>query len=132
MYSVLLIGAGRSGALFEKDPLREKPASHIGAILKLKESLKLIGVCDIDKSLKEEIKDISGEISFFTDYKKALKILKPDIVVISTWTNTHKDIFIKTIESQVKGIILEKPVARNMEEAEEMLSFWEKRKMRDV
>ncbi len=129
MYSVLLIGAGRSGVLFEKDPLRVKPASHLGAILKFKNRLKLIGVCDIDKSLKNDIIDIAGDIDFYTDYKTALKSLKPDIAVISTWTNTHKDIFIEAINSGVKGVVLEKPVAKNIKEAEEMLSVWKKRKI---
>jgi predicted dehydrogenase len=129
MYSVLLIGAGRSGALFEKDSLRVKPASHLGAILKFKNRLKLIGVCDIDKSVKKDIKDTVGEIDFYTDYKQALKSLKPDIAVISTWTNTHKDIFIEAINSGVKGVILEKPVAKNTEEGEKMLSVWKTRKI---
>ncbi len=125
MYSVLLIGAGRSGALFEKDPLRVKPASHLGAILKLKKELKLVGVCDINEDIKENIKDIIGDIPFFTDYKKAIKKIKPDIIVISSWTSTHKDIFQYAIKNNVKGIVIEKPVAKNMEEAKQMLSIWE-------
>ncbi len=124
----LLIGCGNAGVLHEFDELRNKPASLIGGMLKYPK-YKLIGLCDIKEERAKKAKDkFATQAKIFKEYKKALKELLPEIIIISTWTNSHKDIFINSLKTEsVKGIILEKPIAINLQEAEEMYKEWKKR-----
>jgi len=47
----------------------------------------------------------------YSDYKKMLKEVKPDIVSVCTWTGLHTDMIIDSAESGVKAIHAEKPMA---------------------
>ena len=129
MFKVLLIGLGNAGINYEFDPKRRKPASHYGGIKASPEKLSLVGICDIDKSKKDFLREKGINLPFFDDYKEAIEKLKPDIVTIASWTKTHKDIFIFSLKKGVKGIILEKPIARNLKEADEMIRHWYKYKI---
>ncbi len=125
-YSVSLIGCGRVGVLLEDDPLRKKPASHIGGILNLKDKVFIDSVCDIDDNKLQYVKKRWKINKIYNDYKKLIKERKPDIVIISTWTNTHKDIAEFCIKNKIKGIVLEKPVSTNMRDGKKILSLSEK------
>ncbi len=129
MYKVLLIGLGNAGLFYEFDPKRRKPASHYGGIKAFPDELTLVGVCDIDKSKKFFLKKKGIDLPFFEDYKEAIDSLKPDIVTIASWTKTHEEIFTYSLKKGVKGIILEKPIARNLKEADRMKVLWEKKKI---
>ena len=129
MYKVLLIGVGNAGLLYEFDPKRKKPASHYGGIKAFPGELHLSAVCDIDKDKGQFLKEKKVNVPYYVDYKKAIREIKPDIITIASWTKTHKDIFIYALENGVKGIVLEKPIARNSEEGKEMVSKWEEYKI---
>ncbi len=129
MYKVLLIGAGNAGLLYEFDPKRKKPASHYGGILSFPEKLQLSAVCDIDKGKEKFLKEKNINVPFYFDYKKAIEEIKPDIITIASWTKTHKDIFIHALENGVKGIVLEKPIARNLKEGKKMIDRWKEHKI---
>jgi len=125
-YSVSLIGCGRVGVLLEDDPLRKKPASHIGGILNLKDKVYIDSVCDIDNNRLNYVKKRWKIDKTYNDYKKLIKERKPDIVIISTWTNTHKDIAEFCIKNKVKGIVLEKPVSTNLKDAKKIFDLSKK------
>lgn len=124
-----MIGLGNAGLFYEFDPKRRKPASHYGGIKAFPDELKLVGVCDIDKSKKLFLKEKGINLPFFENYKEAIDSLRPDIVTIASWTKTHEEIFTYSLEEGVKGIILEKPIARNLKEADRMKALWEKNKI---
>ena len=46
---------------------------------------------------------------------------KPKIVSISTWKDTHYKITQKCIDLGIKVIILEKPLANNLEQAKKLI-----------
>ncbi len=129
MYKVFLIGLGNAGLLYEFDPKRKKPASHYGGILSFPEQLKLSGVCDINPQKKQIFEKIGIDIPFFENYKKGIEEVNPDIITIASWTNTHKEIFLYALKRGVKGIVLEKPIAKNLKDADEMLEAWENYKI---
>jgi UDP-N-acetylglucosamine 3-dehydrogenase len=60
-----------------------------------------------------------------TNYLKLLEIEKPDAVIIATQPHTHKEIAIASFENGVH-VLLEKPIALDATEAEEIISFAEK------
>ncbi len=113
-----IIGCGRIAFLLEQDRLRRKPCTHYGGALSA--GLNITSACDTSPERLAAFKKISGidESSCFTDYRKLFSLSKPDIAVISTWTDTHSKIAAKAIESGVKLIVLEKPVSHSLAEAE--------------
>ena len=123
-YNVAVIGLGHIGFKVGYDTKRKQPASHISAILK-NVRLNLIAVCDCDKSSREFFKKkIKKEIEVIENYKILLekienRIIKCDILVISTPEKTHKKILdeiIKKLYNLNKSIIIfcEKPVTTDL------------------
>ena len=126
MFSTALIGCGRVGALLEEDPLRKKPASHMGGIKKIQSKVHSLTVCDIDEERLLHCKEKWEIQKGYLDYRELFSYEKPDIVVIATWTSTHRDIALCAVENGVKGIVLEKPVATDLEQAREIIDACKK------
>jgi len=81
-----------------------------------------IGVCDADEKTAMEIAE-KNSCEYFTDWKDLLD--KVDAVSIVTPTETHCEIACAFLE---KGIdcLVEKPIARTLEEADKMIAAAEK------
>lgn len=131
-YRIALIGCGRVGAWLEDDPLRVKPASHLGGIKKIidnkevKKGLVLAAVCDISHERLLRCRErwklyIKGD-NLYTDYKELIYKEKPDIIIIATWTSSHRDIAVYAAQNGVKGIVLEKPAATTLAQAREIVN----------
>jgi predicted dehydrogenase len=119
IYTVAIIGTGRIGFSLGFDKKREQPASHTMALLNNKR-IKLIAGVDTDKEnllfWKKFVKE--GEIfsdtkSFFASYKNKMC----DIVTVAVNEKSHQDVALETIRNKPRLVILEKPVALNVEEA---------------
>jgi len=85
---------------------------------------ELVALADIDsrsKALADEYK-----AKFYTDYKKMIEEVRPDVVSIVVPTPLHKEIGEYVIE---KGIhcLIEKPIAYSTEEADELIRLAKKR-----
>ena len=63
-YKIGIIGCGRMGWLFDEDKLVKKPATHIGAYTRHKQT-KVTAVCDIDK---KRLKGISRKYNIKSSY----------------------------------------------------------------
>lgn len=131
-YKIALIGCGRVGALLEEDPLRKKPASHIGGIKKIEHRIESITVCDIDDERLKHCQQKWNIEKGYRDYKELLFNEKPDIAVIATWTSSHRDIALYAVETGVKGIVLEKPAATDLELAREIVDKCKKQNVKLV
>ncbi|HPS57483.1 MAG TPA: Gfo/Idh/MocA family oxidoreductase [Spirochaetota bacterium] len=116
-----IIGCGRIAFLLEQDLLRRKPCTHFGGALSA--GLKITSACDTNPERLALFRIASGidSDSCFTDYRSLLNSSKPDIAIISTWTDTHSKIAADAIESGVKLIVLEKPVSHSLAEAERLI-----------
>ena len=63
----------------------------------------------------------------YTDYRRMLDQTKPDLVSVAPrWLDQHRDMVVAAAETGVKGIYLEKPMARTLAEAEQMITACEK------
>ncbi len=113
MHNVGIIGTGRIGFLLEHDPLRIKPCTHAGGILKNK---KRIGLFGKEYNIKH----------LYTDYKDLFKNEKIEIAVISTWTDSHKDITIEAAKKGAKIIVCEKPMAFTSKDCRAMINACKK------
>jgi predicted dehydrogenase len=132
-YKIALIGCGRVGVWLEDDPLRVKPASHLGGIKKIidnqevKKGLELVAICDINNERLLRCRDrwkpyIKGD-NLYPDYKELICKEKPDIIIIATWTSSHRDIAVYAAQNGIKGIVLEKPAAGTLTQAREIVNM---------
>ncbi len=120
------------GALLEEDPLRKKPASHMGGINKIQSKTGALSICDIDKERLMHCKEKWTIGKGYLDYNELFLNEKPDIAVIATWTSTHRDIALCAVENGVKGIVLEKPVAIDLDQAREIVDACKKHNVKLV
>ncbi len=125
MYKVGIVGTGRIGFLLEYDPLRIKPCTHIGGIIKNKK-LKITTACDINKNRLNLFGKKFNVKNLYTNYKQMLKQEKIDILVVSTWTNSHKEITIEAAKKGIKLIVCEKPMAFTTKECKAMVAACKK------
>ena len=106
-----LIGCGRIAA------------NHIKAVKNNR--LELAAVCD---SVPEQMENLlaahglsdDAGISCYTDYRKMIEEIQPELVGIATQSGVHAEIALFCIEQGVNCII-EKPIAMNMEDANEIV-----------
>ena len=86
-YVGALIGSGRIGMLLEEDPLRLKPATHFG-MMNSHPRIDFQAICDADTQKFNIARSMNRKIACYTDPRKLLEEIKPDIVSIATWRHT--------------------------------------------
>lgn len=96
--------------------------NHIEAAIK--NNLHISALCDI---VPEKIDDkisrfkLQGDIKKYTDYKKMLREIKPDLVAIATESGKHSQIALDCIEAGC-NLIIEKPIALSLEDADAIIT----------
>ena len=124
IYKAAIIGTGRIGYLLQKDKKREQPASHSIALAKNKR-INLVAGCDIDH---EKLALWHKDYPKANIYKNFILLMEnevPDIVIIAVDETAHLDITQKVIKYKPKLIILEKPVAQNLNLAKKIKKYAE-------
>ncbi len=109
-----LIGCGRIGFLLEQDPLRYKPCTHFGGASSA--GLRVSHACDINSARLELFGKSSGvpREHLYADYRALLRSVRPELVIIATWTESHEKIAVEAARSGAKTIVLEKPMASTL------------------
>ncbi|MGO5023952.1 Gfo/Idh/MocA family protein [Lawsonibacter sp. LCP25S3_G6] len=97
--------------------------NHIKAALN--NHLEIVAVCDVLPEKMEALLakyDLAGNISIkrYTDYRQMLDVEKPTLVSIATESGIHAEIALACIDAGVH-VIIEKPMAMSMEDAEEII-----------
>lgn len=116
-YTAALIGCGRIGYSLGLDKKREQPASHTMA-LRENSRIKLIAGCDTDQTKLIHWHEANKKAIVYPDSATLYSRTKTDIVTIAVNENAHMREAIDAIRSKPRLIILEKPVALNLREAE--------------
>jgi predicted dehydrogenase len=96
-----------------------KGLAHLRNLLRLKEA-KVLGVADVSEKALKSAKKL-GVKNVFVDYKNLLKNEQLDAVIISLPNFLHLEGVINAAEAG-KHILLEKPLARNLEEGKKIVS----------
>jgi len=125
-YRAAVIGCGRIGFGFDRDPKRKHVATHAGAY-NFAKGVELEAVCDINKKALEECARRWHVRGAYTNFKKMLKKEKIDILSICTPPETHYSMLKEAVESPLKAIFCEKPLAVNVKDAEEMVRLCRKK-----
>ncbi|MGQ9732081.1 MAG: Gfo/Idh/MocA family protein [Candidatus Zipacnadales bacterium] len=67
----------------------------------------------------------------YDDYRVMLRYEKPDLVSIAPrWLDGHCEMLLACAEAGVKGVLIEKPLCRTLEEADEMIAACERTGMK--
>jgi len=94
--------------------------AHLSAIESLKEEVELISVADKDEKKAREAKERFGSKLFTTQYEDLLAYKEIEAVIITLPNHLHHSVSIRAARSK-KHILVEKPMALNMVEANEMV-----------
>jgi predicted dehydrogenase len=101
---VLVVGLGNMGA------------SHARAYHKL-DGFELAGLCARSIANRTDLPAAWAGVPRYADYGTALAELKPDVVSINTWPNTHASFALRAIEAGAH-VFIEKPLAETVEAAQ--------------
>ncbi|MBN2788833.1 MAG: Gfo/Idh/MocA family oxidoreductase [Candidatus Delongbacteria bacterium] len=107
-YKFALVGCGRISG------------KHIDAINEI-ENASLAAVCDIDISKAKLVADKTGNINYYRTYDEMLQNEDIDIVNILTPSGMHAEHTIDIVKKYKKHIVVEKPMALKLEDADEMI-----------
>lgn len=96
--------------------------------------LEIVAVCDVLEEKMEELLAKYGlekdeSIKRYTDYKKMVDELKPDLVSIATESGIHAEIALHCIDKGV-NLIIEKPMAMSIEDANKIINLAEEKNVK--
>ena len=118
MIRCALIGLGRIASSLEDDALREKPATHAGAIA-ANPHTELVGGFDIDLEARRQFASRwkLKEEDLFDNAEDLLRQKKPDFLHIATHEDSHLEYLELAAREEVPLVILEKPVSNRLHRA---------------
>ena len=108
VYKVLVVGVGNMGS------------AHARAYTKI-DQFELVGLVARTPERRKKLSLELGNIKEYDNFDIALKDSKPDVVSINTYTESHKEYAVKSLKSGAH-IFIEKPLAENIEDAEEIIN----------
>ena len=111
---VAFIGLGRIASLLEDDPLREKPATHAGAVAS-RDDCMIVGGYDRAPERRTLFSRRWGAPVYAS--ADALFASKPDIVVVATHPDSHESYVAAAARSGVSVVVCEKPLAPSLRAA---------------
>ncbi len=113
-FKAIVIGTGHMGKI------HVRILSNLGA---------LAGVADVNLDAAKQMSELY-KVDYDTDYKALIKRVNPDYVIISAPSQLHAKISIDILENfDIKGILIEKPVAENIDDATKLKEIIDKRKI---
>jgi len=121
MYRVGIVGAaGRIASRLEDDPLRSKPASHLGAYKFLSKLFDVVAVCDVNVEKVRRVAERFQVPYYFKDVKQMLDKLDLDVVSVCTPPEGRFEVICSLVEhpKRPRLIFAEKPIEANLYEAE--------------
>ena len=104
---VLVVGLGSMGM------------SHALAYARI-DGFEVVGVCERNIAKRQLPKGLAGA-KRFTSFDEALAEMKPDVVSINTWSDTHADYAIRAMEAGA-DVFVEKPLAETVADAERVVA----------
>jgi predicted dehydrogenase len=117
--SVVLIGCGKIGSLWDEGQPLDSPAlTHAHAVQK-SPGLRLAALCDSDGKRLGEAAAKRRVSAVFSNIGEALMV-SPDIVVLATSTSMRLSALEAIAKSPAKILVLEKPMASTLKEARQI------------
>ncbi|MFC1715744.1 Gfo/Idh/MocA family protein [Candidatus Poribacteria bacterium] len=83
--------------------------------------VELVALCDLDEQIARELAHEYGNPPVYTDISEMITEIAPDIACLAVPTSAHAPLAVQATRAGVKGILCEKPMAKNMAEAHGMI-----------
>lgn len=123
MFKSAVIGLGNIGMMYDLEPQRPHPSSHVYAFEYSSEYQLICGI-DGDETKKDILNNIAPSAVFYSSLQDALRagvLEEVDVISICTPPSTHLDIILSLINSNIgKVIFCEKPIVSNISEIERL------------
>jgi predicted dehydrogenase len=116
-----VVGLGRIGSSLEGDKLREKPASHAGAIIH-NPKCTLVGGADISKNAQIIFKKKWKCDNVYDNAQELLDKQNPDILHIAVPPDSHEEMILMALAKKVPVVICEKPITEDLASAKRVLN----------
>ncbi len=116
-YRLGLIGLGRVAWLLERDPLRTKPCTHLGAWLE-RADVQLVAACDNDAEQRATFAEFFPEVALFADYRQMLNQERLDLLSICAYATERCEMVLAATAAGLRGIWCEKAMACSLAEAD--------------
>lgn len=120
-YRAAIIGCGRIGSLFDDDPKRKGMASHAGAYTSCRQTV-LAAACDLREDRLKLFGKRWGVQALYPDYRAMLREVRPELLSVCTWADSHLEVVQAACEAGVKAIFCEKPLADTLEHAKALIA----------
>lgn len=101
--------------------------AHAGGYKSLPQT-EIVAIADVKPEQLDKFSAEFGVKKLYSDYAEMLKKESPDIVSVCTWPPLHGEMTVACAEHKVKGILCEKPMALNLEQADKMIEACDKSK----
>lgn len=124
-YKIAIIGSGKIAIEVENYSKPTQPATHAGAFQN-HPRLDLAGFVDVDKKRLYRTQKYFPGTTLFLSAEQMLKDLKPDVVSIATYPDSHLELVKLAVKYGVKGILCEKPITETIKDAEEIIKICKK------
>src|SRR4051812_48037263 len=86
------------------------------------DNVQIVAVADEDERGRAATQQRLGAASAYADYREMLRREQPHIVSVAPrWLDCHRDMVVACAEAGA-GVFLEKPMARTLAEADEMIA----------
>jgi predicted dehydrogenase len=115
------VGLGRIASFLESDRLREKPATHAGAVKSNRDTV-LVGGMDCDPKRRTKFKK-RWNTKVFDDAEAMVKACKPDILIVATHPDSHLQYCTLAASMGVPVVICEKPLADSRRAARKIVAL---------
>ncbi|MCP4036720.1 MAG: Gfo/Idh/MocA family oxidoreductase [bacterium] len=119
-YRSAVIGCGRTAGLLEADPLRRKPATHMGHYRKSRR-IRVVAGADTDTARRDAFRRQWRVTNVYADYREMLEREHPDIVSLTAFAPERRVMFKHCVEAGVKAVWIEKAIATSLREARSMV-----------
>lgn len=88
--------------------------------------IEIVGACDEKfESLSRFATEYEVE-NTYNDLRQMLEKQNPDILVVATWPSSHLKNVLEAVRCEVRGILVEKPIAVNTSQLEQMIQVTER------
>lgn len=127
-----IIGLGKIAWAYEKDPLMSVSDSfptHF-RVLKTHPNFSLIAAQDKSAEARKLFSDFAGSFGLspkiYADWEMMLENEKPELLVVTSNTESHYEICNRAIDLGVKNILCEKPISFSVKDAKKLVRKAEK------
>lgn len=126
-YNVLIVGSGNIGAFFDT-PFSENILTHAHAFY-ITKGFNLLGFVDVSKQKVEDAAKL-WKVNCFSSLEEAFDKNKIDVVSVCVPDDYHYDILKKVSNFPVKLVFAEKPLAKSLNQAEEIIKKYKEKNIK--